>query len=66
MYIFTDGITEIKDKSNRMLSADGFASLIKKHQKYPNDQRLKKIIEEIISSGYLQKDDLTILVVDAK
>ena len=31
-----------------------------------NDQRLKKIIEEIISSGYLQKDDLTILVVDAK
>ena len=49
-----------------MLGAEGFKSFIKKYQKNPKDERLKKIIDEIISSGYLQKDDLTILVVDAK
>ena len=64
MYIFTDGITEIKDASDRMLGADGFKSFIKKHQKIAKNQRLKTIIDDIISSGKIQKDDLTILVVD--
>ena len=32
MYIFTDGITEIKDPSGEMLGADGFQNYIKKHQ----------------------------------
>ena len=64
MYIFTDGITEIKDASDRMLGADGFKSFIKKHQKISKNQRLKTIIDDIISSGKIQKDDLTILVVD--
>ena len=66
MYIFTDGITEIKDTSGRMLGADGFKSFIKKHQKITNDLRLKNIIDDIISSGKIQRDDLTILVVDGK
>tara|TARA_B100000959_G_C14686099_1_gene502690 strand:- start:331 stop:726 length:396 start_codon:yes stop_codon:yes gene_type:complete len=66
MYIFTDGITEIKDTSDHMLGADGFKSFIKKHQKIANNQRLKTIIDDIISSGKIQKDDLTILVVDGK
>ena len=66
MYIFTDGITEIKDASDRMLGADGFKSFIKKHQKITNDLRLKNIIDDIISSGKIQRDDLTILVVDGK
>ena len=64
MYIFTDGITEIKDASDRMLRVDGFKSFIKKHQKIAKNQRLKTIIDDIISSGKIQKDDLTILVVD--
>ena len=64
MYIFTDGITEIKDTSGHMLGADGFKSFIKKHQKITNDLRLKNIIDDIISSGKTQRDDLTILVVD--
>ena len=64
MYIFTDGITEIKDASDRILGADGFKSFIKKHQKISKNQRLKTIIDDIISSGKIQKDDLTILVVD--
>ena len=66
MYIFTDGITEIKDPNGEMLGSDGFKSYIKKYQAKPNNERLKIIIDDIINSGKIQKDDLTILVVDSK
>lgn len=65
MYIFTDGITEIRDAKGNMLEADGFKSYIKKYQQIPNHERLNKIIEDIIKSGRIQKDDLTIVAVDA-
>ena len=66
MYIFTDGITEIKDPKGEMLGSDGFKNYIKKYQEKPNNERLKIIIDDIINSGKIQKDDLTILVVDSK
>ena len=66
MYIFTDGITEIRDPNGKMLGAEGFQNYIKKYQSSPTNERLKKIIDDIIKSGKIQKDDLTILVVDAK
>ena len=66
MYIFTDGITEIKDTKGNMLEAEGFKNYIKKYQDAPNHQRLNKIIEDIIKSGRIQKDDLTIVVVDSE
>ncbi len=64
MYVFTDGITEIKDPNGEMLGADGFQNYIIKHKDKPNYERLKIIVEDIIKSGKIQKDDLTILVVD--
>ena len=66
MYIFTDGITEIRNQKGEMLGADGFQNYIKKHQKISNGERLKKIIEDLISSGRIQKDDLTIVSVDGE
>tara|TARA_B100000989_G_scaffold252241_1_gene200415 strand:+ start:24 stop:1313 length:1290 start_codon:yes stop_codon:yes gene_type:complete len=66
MYIFTDGITEIKDPKGEMLGSDGFKEYISKYQSKPNNERLKIIIDDIIKSGKIQKDDLTILVVDSK
>ena len=65
MYIFTDGITEIKDPGGNMLGADGFQNYIKKYQDKPNNQRLKIIVEDIVKSGKIQKDDLTIVVIDS-
>ncbi len=65
MYIFTDGITEIKDPGGNMLGADGFQNYIKKYQVKPNNQRLKIMVEDIIKSGKIQKDDLTIVVIDS-
>jgi len=66
MYIFTDGITEIKDPNGEMLGSDGFQNYIKKYQSKFSNDRLKIIIEDIVKSGKIQKDDLTIVVVDGK
>ena len=66
MYIFTDGVTEIKDPNGEMLGSEGFQNYIKKYQSTPNSKRLKVIIEDIVKSGKIQKDDLTIVVIDAK
>ena len=43
MYIFTDGITEIKDPNGEMLGSEGFENYIKKYQSIPNNKRLKTI-----------------------
>ena len=66
MYVFTDGITEIKDPNGEMLGAEGFQNYIKKFKDEPSNDRLKKIVEDIVKSGKIQKDDLTIVVVDGK
>ena len=66
MYVFTDGITEIRDQKGDMLGAEGFQDYIKKYQNIPNSDRLNKIIEDLISSGRIQKDDLTIVTVDGE
>jgi sigma-B regulation protein RsbU (phosphoserine phosphatase) len=66
MYIFTDGITEIKNSNGEMLGAEGFQNYIKKYQSTPNNERLKIIIDDIIRAGHIQKDDLTIVTVDSK
>ena len=64
MYIFTDGITEIKNPKGEMLGSEGFQNYIKKHQSKPNSERLNIIVGEILNEGHVQKDDLTIVTVD--
>ena len=66
MYIFTDGITEIKNPNGEMLGSEGFQNYIKKYQDTPNNERLKTIIDEILNAGHVQKDDLTIVVIDSR
>ena len=66
MYIFTDGITEIKNPNGEMLGSEGFQNYIKKYQATPNNERLKTMIDDILNAGHIQKDDLTIVVVDGK
>ena len=64
MYVFTDGITEIKNPKGEMLGSEGFHNYIKKHQSKPNSERLNIIVGEILNEGHVQKDDLTIVTVD--
>ena len=66
MYIFTDGITEIKKPAGEMLGSEGFQNYIKQYQSTSNNERLKVIIDDILNKGYIQKDDLTIVVIDSK
>ena len=48
-----------------MLGAEGFQNYIKKYQSTPNGERLKAILEDRVKSGKIQKDDITIVVVDS-
>mgnify|MGYP001161178940 FL=1 len=66
MYIFTDGITEIKNPEGNELGSKGFQNYISKFKDKPNNERLKLIIDNVLGSKYIQKDDLTIVVVDSK
>ena len=65
MYIFTDGITEIKKPEGDELGSEGFQKYITKYKDKPNNERLKLIIDNIMSYKYVQKDDLTIVVLDS-
>ena len=65
MYIFTDGITEIKNPRGEMLGSEGFQNYIKKYQSTEINLRLKSIIDDILGEGHIQKDDLTIVAIDS-
>ena len=64
MYIFTDGITEIRNPKGEELGSVGFQNYIKKYKDHPNNERLKAMIDDILGTGHIQKDDLTIVAVD--
>ena len=64
MYVFTDGITEIKNPQGDELGSKGFQNYITKFKNKPNHERLQLIIDNVLNSRYLQKDDLTIVVLD--
>ena len=64
MYIFTDGITEIKNPQGEELGSIGFQNYITKFKDKPNNKRLQMIIDNVLNSKYIQKDDLTIVVLD--
>ena len=66
MYIFTDGITEIKNPRGEILGSEGFQNYIKKYQSTEINLRLKSIIDDILGKGHIQKDDLTIVAIDGK
>ena len=66
MYIFTDGITEIKNPEGNELGSIGFQNYITRFNDKPNNERLKLIIDNVLNSKYIQKDDLTIVVLDSK
>ena len=65
MYVFTDGITEIKNTQGEELGSTGFQNYITKFKEKPNNERLQEIVNNILNSKYIQKDDLTIVVLDS-
>ena len=59
-------ITEIKNPNGEMLGSEGFQNYIKQYQSTPNNERLRIMIDDILNKGHIQKDDLTIVVIDSK
>ena len=49
-----------------MLGSEGFQNYIKQYQSTANNERLKIMIDDILNKGHIQKDDLTIVVIDSK
>ena len=57
---------ELLRLNGEMLGSEGFQNYIKKYQSKSSNERLKVMIEDIVRSGKIQKDDITIVVVDGK
>lgn len=65
IYIFTDGVTEIKDTRGEMLGSEGLQKYIQKHSLDPINHRLKAIVDDATQLEKNQKDDITMLVIDS-
>ena len=66
MYIFTDGITEIKNPKGEMLGSEGLKIILKNIKIFQTTKRLNSIIDQLLKTGHEQRDDLTVVVIDAK
>ena len=49
-----------------MACIQNIQNYIQKYKDKPNNERLKIIIDDILNTGHIQKDDLTIVVIDSK
>ncbi len=63
--LYTDGFTEIRDKSNQELEEEGLIRLLKKHVDLPAKELMDKICAETNSftEGISPMDDMTLVVI---
>ena len=59
-------LLKLKILRGEELGSLGFQNYITRFKDKPNNERLKLIIDNVLNSKYIQKDDLTIVVVDSK
>ena len=64
LYIYSDGITEGYDPSNKELGVNGLVSLISRVDSKPIQQRIDSIIQYLSQSSKGQRDDMTLLVIE--
>jgi sigma-B regulation protein RsbU (phosphoserine phosphatase) len=63
--LFTDGITESRNKDNKEFDEKGLIKLLRKHPKLKASKILKKINEELNSftAGADRMDDMTLVII---
>jgi serine phosphatase RsbU (regulator of sigma subunit)/pSer/pThr/pTyr-binding forkhead associated (FHA) protein len=63
--LFTDGITESRNKDNKEFDEKGLIKLLRKHPKLKADKILKKVNEELDSftAGADRMDDMTLVII---
>ena len=67
LYVFSDGLTEVKNSQGKIDAVTGIKSLIKcihTHREQPLDRRLRLIVEAIRGEQPHAKDDITLLALD--
>ncbi len=63
LYLFTDGLTEVRTKDGAMLGSDGAKSLLDAFAAMPAAERLAAVVRSLDGVGSL-RDDVTLLVVE--
>lgn len=63
--LFTDGITESRNKDNKEFNEDKLIKLLQKHSKLPAEKLLEKINEEVdkFTAGAEKMDDQTLVII---
>lgn len=64
LYIFTDGVTEGRLKSGRLLDVDGFKEIISQHAGNNAAERIESVVAQLGGNGEQRHDDITILAVE--
>ncbi|OAN52324.1 serine/threonine protein phosphatase [Paramagnetospirillum marisnigri] len=63
LYLFTDGLTEVRTRSGAMLGADGAKGLLDAFAAMPAEERLQAVVGALDGVGSL-RDDVTLMVVE--
>ncbi|TAN71533.1 MAG: GAF domain-containing protein, partial [Magnetospirillum sp.] len=63
LYLFTDGLTEVRTKDGAMLGSDGAKSLLNAFAAMPAEERLAAVVRSLDGVGSL-RDDVTLVVVE--
>jgi sigma-B regulation protein RsbU (phosphoserine phosphatase) len=63
--LYTDGLTESRNKNNEELTEDGLGKLLKKHQKLPAEKLMHAIFEDLetFTDGADPMDDMTLVLI---
>ena len=65
LYLFTDGLTEIKNGDGPMLGSEGVQDLLRRNAALPAAQRLAAVVAALPNQGVGLRDDATIMVVES-
>jgi sigma-B regulation protein RsbU (phosphoserine phosphatase) len=63
-YVFTDGITEGRTDKTRRLTAEGFKARIECLAQRPSAERIKALVEPLVTVEGALHDDITLLLVE--
>ena len=63
LYLFTDGVTEALDEDNNPLDVTGLTRLITENSRVAATRRLEDIIAEIRKPDLIQRDDITMMMI---
>lgn len=63
LYLFSDGVTDARDATRRMLGVDGVVDLIVRHAQWRAETRLRRIVGELRLRTLA--DDTTLLMIEA-